>query len=309
MRKLILLTVVVALFLASCSNEKTTPSGVKFTVIKKGDGIKVDSGKFWIVNFQFKDGKDSTWYESKKGGNPEIIQMQGSATQKEDVVMDVLKMLTKGDSATFKVSAKVLFAKTFHQPIPPGVDSLSNFTFNLGIRDVMDLTQVRVFQTELVAKQNAKIEKEQKIQLGKDTVLIDQYLKEKNLVANKTASGLRYIVIKEGTGKNAVDGQVASVNYSGYLLNGTYFDSSVESIAKEKSVFQPGRKYGPYDTKVGAGQAVKGWEEALKLMNKGSKLQAYVPSTLGFGAQRRSKELAENSILIFDLEMVNISDK
>lgn len=54
-----LLLLVFAAFLASCSNSKKTPSGFEFTVLRKGDGVKVDSGKFIVMNFLFKDGKDS----------------------------------------------------------------------------------------------------------------------------------------------------------------------------------------------------------------------------------------------------------
>ncbi|MGC4021826.1 MAG: FKBP-type peptidyl-prolyl cis-trans isomerase [Cyclobacteriaceae bacterium] len=51
---------------------------------------------------------------------------------------------------------------------------------------------------------------------------------------------------------------------------------------------------------------IGGWDEVLQLMNKGKKITVYIPSTLGYGAQRRSEVIVENSILVFDMELVNI---
>ena len=122
----------------------------------------------------------------------------------------------------------------------------------------------------------------------------------------KTPSGLRYIITKPGKGENAKDGQTAKVNYAGYLLNGKYFDTSIETLAKEKNIYQQGKGYAPYPVPVGQGKVIKGWDEALKLMNKGCKITIYVPSSLAYGSQKRSEDIIENSILAFEMEIVDI---
>lgn len=301
-----LLLLFFAALLASCSNSKKTPSGFEFTVLRKGDGVKVDSGKYLVMNLLFKDGKDSVWNDSRKNDFPAVVQMQGTVPA-GDVVMEVIKMLTKGDSVSFQVSAKKLFEATFRQPIPPLVDTTKAFTFLIGVKDILDQEQIKKLQEELVAKQNEKMMREQALQLAKDTVAIDEYLKAKNITAIKTKSGLRYIVTKEGKGNNAKLGNVAKVNYSGYLLNGKYFDSSVEAEAKKNNIFTEGRSYAPYDVEIGGyPPVIDGWVEILQLMNKGSKVQVYIPSTLAYRSQRRSDVIVENSILVFDMEMVDI---
>lgn len=302
--KLKLMTGLLLLCMA-CSNEKETPSGLKFTLLRKGDGIKLDSGKYLVLSMIFKDGKDSVWNDTRKNGMPAVIQMQPSIP-KDDAVMEAIMMMSKGDSVTFKISAKTLFEKTFRSPIPPNVDSTSSFTFNIGLEDVLNQEQVQKRQEEMVAKQNQDYVKQQEQQLVSDVETIGNFLKEKGITAEKTDSGLRYIITKPGKGENAKPGQSATINYSGHLLNGKFFDSSIESVARLNNVFTDGRTYEPYTVVVDAGSVIKGWEEVMKLMNKGSKITVYIPSTLAYGNQRRSEEILENSILVFDMEMVEI---
>jgi FKBP-type peptidyl-prolyl cis-trans isomerase len=162
------------------------------------------------------------------------------------------------------------------------------------------------YREDMVAKQNADMMKQQSEQLGKDTVLIDNYLKEKNIVAKKTSVGLRYVIKAQGLGPNVKDGQKAKVNYAGYLLDGKYFDTNIESIAKAQNLYNEQRKYDPIEVVLGRRGVIQGWEEALKLMNKGSKMTVYIPSTLAYGNRKASQVIGENSILIFDMELVGV---
>lgn len=295
----------VSLFVAACSGSKETPSGYKFNVVRKGDGVKIDSGKFVVMNLLFMDGKDSVWNDSKKNGFPAVIQMQGTVP-KGDAVLEVIKMLSKGDSVVFKVPAKKLFENTFRQPLPFAVDSTSSFTFQIGLSAVLNQEEMNKLQTELVAKQNEKMLQDQKAQLGKDITAIDDFLKAKNVTAQTTASGLRYIITKPGSGENAKAGQQVKIDYLGYLLNGKYFDTSIESEAKKNNLYTQGRPYSPLELTVGAQQVIPGWEEAIQLMNKGSKMTVYIPSTLAYGNQRRGDVIAENSVLVFDMELIEV---
>lgn len=287
-------------------NPNETPSGYKFNVVRKGDGVKIDSGKFMIMNMVFMDGKDSVWSDTRKNGFPAIIQMQDSVP-KGDGVMEVIAMMTKGDSITFQIGAKELFTKTFRQPVPPMVDSASMFTFQIGLTDVMNEEQVRKLQTDLLAKQNEQAQRDAQIQLAKDTVIIDNYLSQKGIQAKKTASGLRYVITKPGKGEIAKAGQSVKVHYAGYMLDGKYFDTSIESVAKANNMFREGQPYQPLELVVGYNQVIPGWEESIMLMNKGAKMTVYIPSGLAYGPQRRGPEIPENSILIFDMELVDVT--
>jgi len=293
----------------ACSNEKETPKGYKYTVIKSGDGKVVKPGEFLKLNLLLKDGKDSIWSDTKKGEIPfAVIRINPeSAKVNEEGFEEVLRMLSNGDSVEVKIPAKVFFEKSYGRPLPPQVDSTSNFIFYLGVTDVLDSVRMMKLEQEVMAAQQVKQAQQASEQLAKDTVLIDNFLKEKAIVAKTTPSGLRYTVTKAGKGATPVAGQNVKLNYKGYLLNGKVFDSSIESIARENNVYQEGRPYEPLALQVGIpGQVIAGWDEAIALMNKGSKMTVYIPSTLGYGPQRRSEDILENSILVFDMEMVDI---
>jgi FKBP-type peptidyl-prolyl cis-trans isomerase FkpA len=307
MKNSIVVIALASVLLASCSGTKETASGFKFNLVRKGDGVKIDSGKFLVMNFLFKDGKDSVWNDTQKSGLPAVIQAQGQ-TPEGDVVLEAVRMMTKGDSITFKVPAKTLFEKTFRQPIPPSVDSASVFTFCIGLKDVLDKEGMEKLQADMIAKQNEKMVKESAAQLAKDTVAIDDHLKAKNITALKTESGLRYVILQAGKGENLKQGQKAKINYAGYLLNGKYFDTNIEAKARENNIYSEQGRYSPLEVMVGYRQVIQGWEEMLQLMNKGSKVQVWIPSTLAYGNQRRSEEIVENSILVFDMELIAVEE-
>ncbi len=306
MKKSIVAVSFVAMLMMACSATKETKSGYKFNVVREGDGKLPATGQILVMNMVFKDSKDSVWNDSRKGDFPTMVQKQDSVP-KGDMVLEIFQMLTKGDSVTFQVAANELFQKTFQSPLPPGIDSTGLFTFQIGVIDVISEEDARKMQNDIMAKLNEKEAQKQQVQLAIDTVLIDNYLKEKSIVAQKTVSGLRYVIEKQGTGDNAQSGQTVRVNYSGFLLDGRCFDSSIESVARANNAFHEERKpYEPIEIVLGYRQVIAGWEEAIALMNKGTKMTVYIPSSLAYGPQKRSDLITENSVLRFEMELVDI---
>jgi len=306
MKKSIVAVILVAMVAFACSSTKETKSGYKFNVVRAGDGKQAETGQILVMNMLFKDAKDSVWADSRQQDFPTMVQKQDSIAS-QDPVLEIFQMLTKGDSVTFQVPAKDLFETTFKSPLPPGVDPAGMFTFEIGVTDVISEDEAKQLQNDLMAKLNEKEAIKQKEQLAIDTVLIDNYLKEKSIVARKTASGLRYVVEKQGTGATAQSGQTVRVNYSGFLLDGRCFDSSIESVARANNVYNEMRQpYEPIELVLGYRQVIQGWEEAIMLMNKGSKMTLYVPSGLAYGPRKRSEVITENAILRFEMELVDI---
>ena len=107
-----------------------------------------------------------------------------------------------------------------------------------------------------------------------------------------TKSGLKYAIIQEGDGPMPEPGKLVTVHYSGYLTDGTMFDSSVERDE-------------PISFVVGQGQVIPGWDEGLQLIKKGSKARFIIPPQLGYG-DRPLEKIPANSTLIFDVELVNV---
>lgn len=106
-----------------------------------------------------------------------------------------------------------------------------------------------------------------------------------------TASGLQYSIEKEGTGAKPTATDRVKVHYTGRLLDGKVFDSSVERG-------QP--------AEFGVGEVIKGWTEALQLMPVGSKWKLYIPSDLAYGDRGAGADIKPGSTLVFDVELLDI---
>ena len=107
-----------------------------------------------------------------------------------------------------------------------------------------------------------------------------------------TASGLKYVDEVVGTGANPATGKTVSVHYTGTLLNGTKFDSSVD-------------KGQPLEFRLGVDPMIQGWSEGLMTMKVGGKRRLIVPPDLGYGAVSKPK-IPANSTLIFEIELLNV---
>lgn len=122
---------------------------------------------------------------------------------------------------------------------------------------------------------------------------------EKFLAENKTKegvvtteSGLQYKVETEGTGAKPTATDKVKVHYTGYTLDGTKFDSSLD-------------RGEPFEFEVD-GNVINGWKEGIQIMPVGSKYTFWVPSELAYGPQQRSAEIKPNSVLKFEIELLDI---
>lgn len=293
------------------SNSLETPSGLKVKVLKKGDGVKPVSGQFAVYNFVIRDSKDSVWASTYERGYPEFLKVQDTATiQRSDMMGQVLTLLSAGDSATFNISMKKLFRDFAKTSVPPDIDSTLDLRYTLCVRDIINQEEFEDYREKITTEYYAFVDKNAAVQLNKDTLAIDSFLESKGIQAIKLPSGLRYVITRPGEGPTAQSGQTVLVNYAGYLLNNEYFDTNVKSVAQEQGIYDPRREmqapYEPYPIVIDETSVISGWHEALKLLNKGSQGTFYIPSTLGYGAQAVSNQIKANSILIFDIEAVDI---
>jgi peptidylprolyl isomerase len=109
-----------------------------------------------------------------------------------------------------------------------------------------------------------------------------------------TPSGLQYQEIQAGTGAQPKNGQTVTVNYTGYLDNGTKFDSSLN----------PGRQ--PFSFQLGQGQVIKGWDEGLATMKVGGKRRLFIPYQLAYGAAGQPPTIPPCARLTFDVELISV---
>jgi len=178
-----------------------------------------------------------------------------------------------------------------------------------GIKDQLDTTKPSLMNdSEVTAALQEFMIEMRKARMAKDSIAMEERKQKavENLVKqneflerNKseigvvaTESGLQYIVLKEGEGNVAKNGDTITVHYTGSLLDGTKFDSSLD-------------RNQPLSIVLEEGQLIKGWVEMLRLMTKSEKIKTWIPSSLGYGEFGNSV-IPGNSMLIFEMELLDI---
>jgi FKBP-type peptidyl-prolyl cis-trans isomerase len=149
---------------------------------------------------------------------------------------------------------------------------------------------VKVFSDYYVNKdveKKLKAEKEEKERAAANAIALKEFAN-----GQTTASGIKYIVLKEGTGPMPISTSNIKVHYTGSFVNGTVFDSSV----------QRGQ---PIDFNLN--QVIPGWTEAVQLMKEGSKYKFYIPYALAYGERGYPGGIPPKSDLIFEIELLKIN--
>jgi FKBP-type peptidyl-prolyl cis-trans isomerase len=145
------------------------------------------------------------------------------------------------------------------------------------------------FAQKMQAEQMAKMEQMKAQNMAAGAKFLEENIKKEGVVV--TESGLQYQVVKQGEGDNAKPTDTVKVEYAGTLIDGTGFDSTAQH--GEPAQFQ-------------VDKVIKGWGEALQLMNVGTKLHLVIPSELAYGEQGAAPKIQPNAVLVFDVELMSI---
>jgi FKBP-type peptidyl-prolyl cis-trans isomerase len=169
---------------------------------------------------------------------------------------------------------------------------------NLKLSQEQAETQLQALNEIMRAKQQemqAKEQAEQSQKAAGNKVEGTKFLTENQKRAGviTTPSGLQYEILVEGTGKQPKETSKVTVHYTGTLINGTVFDSSVE-------------RGEPIEFPLNG--VIPGWTEGLQLMKEGGKAKLYLPSDLAYGDREAGPMIAPGSTLIFEVELIKVSD-
>ncbi len=269
---------------AQAQNFKKLPSGLEYKFlqdIKKSKKATIGSS----IEIHIKTSiNDSVIFNSYKLNNKKPVPAPVQKPAFNCDLQEGFAMMSVGDHAIFRAPVDSVYRNPQQRPAAAKSGDIISF----------DVTLVSVKTAAEIKAQNAAAQ-------AKEGGLIKAYLKKNNLKAQKTASGLYYIITKKGTGPNAKPGQTVSMNYTGKLLDETVFDSNVLP------------KFGhtdPFKFPLGQGRVIKGWDEGIALLNKGSKAKLIIPSALAYGSRampgnaNNKKGIPANSVLVFDVEML-----
>ena len=233
---------------------KVQPSGLKYVVVQDGTGIKVQNGMSVSVHYSgyFEDGK--TFDSSVQRGEPITIILG-----KRQVIPgweEGISLLKVGDKAKFFIPYNLAYGDAGRGTIP----AKANLIFDVEVVKAVEVAKPATYNCA-----------------GKDTLT--------------TKSGLKYIMVNKGNGAQALAGKKAKVHYTGYLSDGTSFDSSVE-------------RGEPIEFVLGQGQVIPGWDEGIQLLKVGDKARFIIPPSIGYG-DKAMGPIPANSTLVFDVELVD----
>jgi peptidylprolyl isomerase len=269
----------------SLSGYETAENGLVYKFHAKGDdsdSVTPKAGDFIDINMIY-ESEDSVIFNTDSVPVEQRKPIPMGKPFFDGDVFTGLEMMRVGDSATFVVSADSVWKYMYRGNIPPGLDSAKNLYYHIGLNDIISS-----------ADMDAKRAEEARVRLEEDEEIRAKFLAENYPDAQPTESGLYYIRTKKGKGKNPQNGQLVSVHYTGKLLDGTKFDSSVDRGT-------------PYEFPLGQGRVIRGWDEGIAMMKKGEKGVLVIPSDLGYGS-RGSGRIPPSSTLVFDVELVDFKD-
>ena len=250
-------------------NAKQTASGSFYTVQQQGTGAAVSAGNTVKVHYTGKLLDGSTFDSSVDRGEPLQFPIgQGRVIPGWD---EGIPLFNVGGKGTLYIPSALAYGT---RGFPGSIPANSVLIFDIEVVDAFD---------QAAADAKAKVQSEATIQ---------EYLKSKGLKAEKTESGLYYVINTPGSGAKATAGQTVSVHYTGTFMDGSKFDSSVD-------------RGEPITFPLGQGRVIKGWDEGLAMFAKGGKGLLVIPPHLGYGSAARGP-IPANSVLVFEVEMVDI---
>jgi len=298
MKKLFFIAIailVTGVFFTSCNKKvnkhpgfKKTANGLYYKFYhKSNDTTQAKLGEFCEVQLIYgaktKNGKDTLLFDSRKlPENRKPVKIPVMKSLYPGDIYEGIAMMHVGDSAKFYTNADSVFTKLFRMPkVPTFVDSTGDVYFTIKLLGVKTRAQI-------AQETKAKMMKAQ----AQESVDRKAYLKAHHITAKPTKDGLIFISMKAGHGPHPKPGELVTVNYTGYLLNGKKFDSSYD------------RKK-PFQFILGKHQVIAGWDEGIAMMRKGGTATLIIPSTLAYGP-RSVGPIPAFSTLVFNVKLENI---
>ena len=286
MKKLFLLTLILGMIFTSCQNDSNNPmSGYE----------KTPTGLYYA------------FYETNQGNTPETMELLDvvlSCVINDTVVIipenrmilqmmeplfvgdifEGIKMMHKGDSASFIVRTDSTFYTLLRSPMPSEFSVNDIMKFNIRLNDFYPESEFASKQIEYM--KNTFVEET----LAAENEL-DRYFKDNGIKPITTSTGLNYVKTKDGNGIKPQVSTMVKFHYTGKLLDGTVFDSSVT-------------RNEPFQFVVGIGQVIPGWDEGLQMMSKGEKGVFYIPYYLAYG-NTGSGPIPPFATLVFEVELID----
>jgi peptidylprolyl isomerase len=244
-------------------NSVTTPSGLTFTEVTPGAGDMPRPGDVVEVHYRGMLADGSVFDSSYSRGDPiQFILGQGMVIRGWE---EGIAMMRKGAQARLIIPPDLAYGSA-------------------GAGGVIPPDATLTFEVELVEIRPGPAEAPQPVEDEAYTT---------------TSSGLKYYDLQLGEGAEAMSGSTVGVHYTGWLTDGTRFDSS-------RQPRRPMGRQAPFSFRLGVGEVIKGWDEGVAGMRVGGKRQLLIPPDLAYGERGAGNVIPPGATLIFEIELVEV---
>ena len=283
-----------AVLMVSCGDGyKTTKGGLKYKFIEINKGAQQVKLNDVLVGTCVMKLNDSIL---GRVDSPDRILMANEPIFPGDLPEGLLLMHI-GDKAIFMVEADSVAKYGFRFPL--------YYKEGTGMKLIYEINLTDIITKEEMEQEQANFYENMRQAQAAEKEALAKYVADNKIDATPDEDGLYIIVNKKGKGQKVEIGRTVAINYTGHLLDGKVFDTSIETVAKNNDIYDSQRTYGPFKYRVGETKLIRGWEEGVINQPAGSKLTLIIPSALGYGPNDLGV-IPANSSLIFDIEIVSV---
>ena len=286
------------IFLAGCSEKggfQKTKSGLAYKIISDGKGPLVKKGE--LIKIHFSNKVHDSLLGSTYGSMPTYAQVDSVGPEYNPA--EIFPLLRKGDSAVIVLEVDTLLKRSPGQ-LPPSFKAKDKMVLTLRVLEILPTREaVQQDQMEEMAKQKQR-DDERKVG---EIKAIQDYLAKNNIKAQQTPNGVFYEIQTPGTGPKADSGKIVAINYTGYSMDGKFFDSNVDSNKQLQK-----HPLTPFEFMAGMQGAIAGMLEGITVFNEGGKGRLFIPSVLGYGSQGSPPAIKPNENLIVEVEVKSVKD-
>jgi FKBP-type peptidyl-prolyl cis-trans isomerase len=308
MKKISFVAAISLLAFSACKESfKKGDNGLEYKIVSKGSGEVIPYGQYMQIHVAqfYNNGKtDSLLSDSRTGPQGSMIEVLDSVNTPPQYYK-ILKQLKKGDSLVIRQLTDSAFRDNMAS-MPPFFKKGRYLVTTVKLEDIFatkelaDAARVKSQEAAQVRQKAAAAD-----QIKKDDKILTDYFAKNNIQASKGVLGTYVQILQPGTGAAIDTGVVVKTNYTGKTLDGKTFDSNTDPAFNH---VQPLLVNMTNDPSLGT-TVIPGWTDGFKLLNKGAKAKFYIPSSLAYGAQGAGADIKPNSILVFDVEVLDVLNK
>ncbi|MFA4862502.1 MAG: FKBP-type peptidyl-prolyl cis-trans isomerase [Bacteroidales bacterium] len=260
-----------------------TSSGIYFLETKKGTGKTAVKDGYVNAHYTVYLLGGEKLFSTIERGEP--VDFKYGSQFENKGFQEVIGMMREGGKANAIVPSAMAFGAQGAGSVVP---AFSTLYYEVEMIKIMSNEEFERKQADKNAKQMAEASRKEKEEIAS----IQKYLKDNNITPTTILpNGLIYIEKQAGTGPKPIDGKKVKVHYTGKLLDGTMFDSSVE-------------RGEPFEFALGRRAVIEGWDVGIALMNEGGKATLIIPSKLAYKEKGAGDVIPPFSPLVFDVELI-----